>query len=251
MHLIGSGCMFVIVDGKELINLDELETLNPGQDGELFIYGNDVIKICNSGYMSYEKLEDYNKLATSLTGKKHLILPEKTVEQFNVFVKKMVITPLFGYTQKYILRKKDGIGSLKTNTFISNMKQLHDDIHEVFSKNSIGLMDTNPENLIVDQNDEIFLVDHDRNVTPSCMSSEKRDIHGDYLLHNDKRFSILLNRCITDKIVKKYGNNPNNLKKLLSVMTENSPCEEIYSQLSDYDTFDDFIKGKAKQLKIK
>ena len=242
--------MKIIVDGRTTLNTDNLKKLSEGQDGELYVNGDEVIKICSSDYMTYEKLEDFNSIKndSSVT---HIILPEKKVEKTNTFVKRLVVTPLFGYTQEYKVEKKTGISKLSTIKFIEQMELLRSNIHKLFSANEIAITDTNPQNLLVNENDEIFLIDHDRCITPSCMEIEKYIIAGDYFNHNERRFGKLLNRTLIMEALKGYKIT----RQIVSLATEeeikNYPREVIYSMLSDYDTMEKYGSAKAKELHLK
>jgi hypothetical protein len=255
--------MDVIIDDKDTVSIDEKSMkIGSGQDGHLYLHLDTIIKICTSQYMTYEKLDDFNRVkmlsaAKGInTSKSTIILPDKKVEKQNEQVKRLKITPIFGYTQVYKLEKKSGISTLKTSTFIENVEKVHEDLHAIFSSNNIAIMDTNPHNLLVTNDDEIYFIDHDRNVTPSCMSSEKDAvIDNDYYKHNEVRFSKLLNRALLLQAFRGIQNNDQNIRLVLEAMEEeelkNYSINQLYSIISDYDTIYEYSVDKAKELCIK
>ena len=255
--------MDVVIDNKRIISIDEDSMkIGSGQDGHLYLCKDTIVKICTSQYMTYEKLDDFNRVKRTLkkqgidTSKSSIILPDKKVEKPNQKVQRLRITPIFGYTQVYKLEKKSGISKLKTSTFIEKVERVHEDLHAIFSNNNIAIMDTNPHNLLVTKDDDIFFIDHDRNITPSCMSSEKEAIiDGDYHKHNEIRFSKLLNRALLLQAFRGIENNDRNIRFVLEAMEEeelkNYSVNQLYSIISDYDTIYEYSLDKAKELCIK
>lgn len=255
--------MDIVIDGKEKLNLDELNNIiGKGQDGCLYLYKDTIIKVCTSQYMTYEKLDDFNKLKLKLDEKgidifdSHIIIPDKKVEKVGSKIKRLKVTPIFGYTQQYVKEKKHEISLLKTSLFIDEVERIHESIHAIFSRNNIAIMDTNPHNLLVTPNQEIYLIDHDRNITPSCMNTEKAAVKdNDYYRHNERRFAKLINSALLLQAFNHVENRDSNIRLVLQTMHEEElkaySVYQLYSMLKDYDYVYEYGDDKAKELGIK
>ncbi len=272
--------MEVVIEGtNEWINLNGLEKIGSGKDGQIFKYKDKVIKICESGYMTSNIFFDIRDALSKAksegldTSSLSMILPEKTVDSPYNPIKRLKVTPLFGYTQKYIL-PMDSIVDLSTGDFISECEKMHKNLHAIFSSNSIALTDTNPNNILYGKDRKLYLIDFDRCITQNCMESEKQCIKsGDYYLHNESRFSQIIykylllqallyiskkkefqsdvSKAIDNEIKKGYtieeimqsvnssiGQNANKIKSL----------DDTYHMLDKFESVDKYAKDKALKL---
>lgn len=254
--------MQVVIDEKERVHLDETEKMASGQDGDLYFYNGEVIKICNSGYMTYEKLDDLNAIASSYEDKpetlsnSHIVLPEKKVEDAEKKVQRLRITPLFGYTQKYLTEKKFGISTLASDTFIEQAENLREGIHEVFSKNSVGITDDNPHNFLVTTDDQMFFIDHDRCITKSVAEANRHAVFDDnFYEHNNRKFDRLINKALLLEAFRGIELNDENLRKVLSLLHDlNLQSEQVlslYSILREYENVSQYAEDRAKELGLK
>ncbi|MBR1385340.1 MAG: hypothetical protein IJ568_00770 [Bacilli bacterium] len=163
-----------IEDKKDLIDTYNLKKIANGKDGILYLYENIIIKISLSGEMTLEKLEDFRKAKEKSFNneedflKSRIIIPEKIVFNPKEKIKKMKVTPLFGYTQRYFLVKKE-IESMDRNLLIQELSSLREETHKLLTNNKIAIMDTNPQNIIISNDNKLLLIDHDRDITDNCM----------------------------------------------------------------------------------
>ena len=254
--------MQVLIGKDKYVDLNHCEQFANGKDGYLYKDGNMVIKICHSKYMTYGKFEDYKMVVGEFEekkddfSKKHIILPDEIVYDPKKKIKQLAVTPLFGYTQQYKIERLDGISSLKIGAFIDSTEIIHEEIHELFSRNYIAINDSNPKNLLVTDNGEIFLIDHDRNITPSSMITHNGIVYiEDVFSHNESMFARMINKALIMEIFRGIEMNDSNMRKKTTLMQEgninNTSVERLYSALMEYDTVFDYANDKAKELNLK
>ena len=255
--------MLVKIDGiKDFIETDNLKKIGEGLDGVLFLYNNNVIKINNSDYMTHEKFDDIisakkNACDNGLNIEKaSIVFPDRKVNLANSKVKKLKITPLFGYTQKYIVEKKGGIENLTTCAFIDGIKKISDEVHSVFSNNNIAITDTNPNNLLVSENNKIYLIDLDRNITKSCTLQEREMIrNSDYFSYNELRLAKTINRALIYQVYKDALKDLKKRRLIIEMMQEEElkscSLNQTFIFLSNYDTIKEYADDRAKKLYIK
>lgn len=255
--------MVVTIEGSNKeIDISKLPKIGSGQDGELFKFDDIVFKLNTSDYMTHEKFEDLVSTGLALrekginVNKSTLIFPKKKICNPKHPVKKLIVTPLFGYTQRYVLENTDGIAHMSTSEFIEGTTKIFDDIQRIFSPNDIAICDTNPQNLLVTPEHKIYFIDFDRNITKSSMPTEKQIVKdGNYFIHNEARFAQVINRALLMQIYYHHAKSEKEKKRLLEYMNkEERKCPNIstlYSCLDGYETIDEYAQDKGKKLFLK
>lgn len=275
--------MDVVIEGtNNFIKLDNLQRVGSGKDGKLFKYGNSVIKICESGYMTYEIFYDMKDALVKLrekgidASKTSIVLPEKKVyNPYSSQVSNLRVTPLFGYTQRYILCSQRNYVNLSTSDFIKMSENLHKDVHEIFTLNSIALIDTNPHNIIFGKDNRLYLIDHDRCITKRCTEIEKQCVKSnDYFSHNEERFTTLINKFLLYQIVayikEKKEEEQSDIKRMIDkefskgysandifnsinfniekLLKKSKTIDDVYHSLDGFDSVEQYAKSNAKRL---
>jgi len=254
--------MQVLIGNNKYINLDNYKPIVKGEDGTLYKCDNSIIKICHSGQMTYGKFKDLRRIARRCRksgidiSKSHIILPSEIVDDPEKRVQHLAVSPLFGYTQQYKAERRNGMRSLRTSDFIDSIEVVHGEIHALFTRNSIAMSDSNPKNFLVSDTGEIFLIDHDRNNTPSSMISESGITYvEDFFGQNEKCFAQMVSKALILETFRGVEMNDSNMRKLMTAMYEETcsiaPVGTIYDALSRYDTISNYADDKAEQLKLK
>ena len=192
----------------------------------------------------------------------HIILPDSrvfdasAVQDTNRGISNFNLTPLFGYTQKYKVEKKTGISTLSTNRFIEQIETLREGIHEVLSNNSVGITDDNPHNLLVSSDDEIFLIDHDRDTTKNSTSPSLEDASiNSFYDYNDEKLDNLINKALILEAFRGMEPTDENFRKVLlllnELMLQKVQGLYLYSLLNKYGFISEFASDKAKELGLK
>lgn len=255
--------MYIRIEGNSsYINLDGLSrVLNDGSDGELYFCGNDVIKICHSDYMTLEKLRDFNLIKEKMFDSEsefyesRVVLPDKLVTKKGHKIKKLRVTPVFGYTQSYHV-EKCLITSLSIKDFINETKTVKDSVHNILTANNVGITDTNPANLLVSSDNKVYLIDHDRDVTENTYELEKKALlrSNNYFENNEKVFANMIARTITYTIGSPIKRKTERIYEIL-YKYEKYLCflssDELYDILSKYSTFEELAEDKSKELSIR
>lgn len=247
-----------IEDKNGLIDTNSLKLIANGADGKLYLYDNVLIKITESDEMTLEKLNDFKKVKEKEFNsedefkKSRIIIPEKKVSKQKEKIKKMKVTPLFGYTQRYCL-KKDKIESLDSKLLIKELTSLRDETHKILSKNNIAIMDTNPQNIIMSCDNKLHLIDHDRDITDSCMEIEKeRAIYkNDYYIHNERKLSQLYGKLFLYKLYNFLDLNNKRIytefEKIYNYL-DTLDIDKLFEIISNYKDIDEFKDEKEKEI---
>lgn len=254
--------MEVCIEGqKEFINLSADNLLDDtGKDGIIYRYKDKIIKINISNYMTYEVFEDLLKAKESYFASSDrdielsLVMPLQKVFSPLSPILREKITPLYGYTEKYVEEDKDGFANFTPEEYIKETLRICRDVKSVFTANNIALTDTNPKNILIGPNHHLFLIDFDRCITPNCTEQEKENVYnGDYNEHNTKRLRALIYKVILSEVIKymkkeKIALKGNTLQNFNNELLNIPPLESLFEELQKYDVLGDYVQEKTKAL---
>lgn len=233
------------------LNLESLQKISSGKDGELYRYKDLVIKLNNSQYMTEEKIRDLQVAKDST----RLIIP---IDIVNPTPKELLKkeNPCFGYTTKYLEEDSFGLLNLTTIDYLNELELIKQDVHKFFSSNEIAITDTNPHNLLI-SNGVIHLIDFDRNITKSSMYSLKEVVlnnkhENPYNHHNNVRIKLLTYKGLLLSIADYAKKEKIRCKKLDNYINKlydyPSNIEETVRDFEKYDYIYDYAKEKVKAI---
>lgn len=208
--------MLVKIEGISTpVETDKLEVIHKGgADGTILRFGNEALKICYSGYMTEQKIEDLRN-AVPENEETRLIVPRKIVNALDRNPK-LNNEPATGYTTKLIDVSHNGILQMTTDNYLSEAYEIRRQVHNYFSKNNIAMIDTNPDNLLPEkalQNQRLYLIDHDRDVTPNSPYHQRSIVEAssDYERYNEKKVALLMYKVILKQLQVLEGINSNDI----------------------------------------
>lgn len=249
--------LFFLEGQKNPIDTNNLRKIGGGEDGTLYELGNAAIKISKGccGNMTEEKIKD---LRSAIPNHEDIrIVPPILIATKPNQVSNLRINPAFGYTERLINENPNFMFSFSKNHFFDEMHLLRKQIHTYMSKNAIGLTDTNPNNILISQdNNGMYLIDHDRDVTPSSMYAEKSRIrYGDYFIHNDKKLQLTMYKALLLQLLKYNGIHGTKIGyRVLSFVERESQRTDITYQaieqmLAQYTTLSEYTEDSIDKLK--
>ena len=237
---------------KEPIMYYDLNYISEGKDGMAYGHFEEIIKLTISGYMTPEKLRDLrffipDKPDIRIVPPRKIILdPCKVIPTFKT-------SKLFGYTQRKLPTIENGILKMTTDEYLREFDTIRKQSAEYLSKNSIGIMDTNPMNVLpatLNNSTALFMIDLDRYITPSCSYYEKGAIKdGDYFKHNRKKLALIMYKVLLlqiqeeQKEIKRYINQEE--KRTDITFTE------IEKMLLPYSCIEEYAQESRKKIKRK
>lgn len=250
--------MIVLINNKE-IDTNKLELLGHGVDGLVYKCDDLILKINLSNRMTKEKFEDYSII------REQFLEDDIDVEYSKIVLPKDVIYPtkdilvhgvqnsLFGYTETYHKENKEGINNFTIERFINELEDLRSDIHTYLTYNDVGIMDTNHDNLLITNDNRILLIDRDRDITKSSLDVEKKMIaNNNYHIHNEKRFSHLINRFLIRETINKLKEHITDGYKLMSIERKEEEklyrTEDIYEMLDKYKYVSNYIDDTVEKI---
>lgn len=240
---------------KTIVETDNLIPVGEGKDGTVYKYNNKIIKRNVSGYMTEEKIID---LREAIPEQENIrLIPPIEIASTLTPKRKSKINIADGYTSKFINENPNFILMKETDSFIEEMYLLRNQIKEYMSKNQIAILDSNPNNLLVSLDDNaIYLIDHDRNVTPSCMHFEKARIKNqDYIAHNDRKLALLMYKALLLQIVKfngiKFSSLGDPVISYVDSQTERTDItyKNVEDVLKGFKTISEYTKETIRQIK--
>ena len=250
--------MLVFLEGKkEPIDTSNLQIIGGGTEGTLYKLDDFVLKISKSDLsnMTEEKLKD---LRDSIPNDEKIrIVPPISIASKSNQIKNLKLNPAFGYTERFIKENPSFIFSFDKDHFFDEMHLLRKQVHCYMSKNSIGLMDTNPNNILVSSdNNGIYLIDHDRDVTVSSQYFERSRItYGDYFCHNDQKLQLIVYKTLLLQLLRYNGIDGTNVGDRVLLFVENEGQRKditykyIEKVLSQYSTLSEYTEDTVKRIK--
>lgn len=243
-----------IENQTELIDTLQLKQIGEGKDGKIYKLGNSALKLTESGYMTEEKAKDLIK-AVPPNRNNRLIIPKNIVYNPKS-IKISGSYSMAGYTSE-LVNINNEISTMTSEEYLNEMMALWVQIEKYFSHNKIAITDINAQNLlssIVDGEKRIFLIDHDRNITPSCNALEKEIIKDDYSKFNEKKFALLMYSGILYQVFKLAKIKKANSKDLNNYIEEelnrkNTTLSNTEKVLSDFDTIQEYAEVTLKKIK--
>lgn len=249
--------MLVFLEGKSTpVDTCQLKKLGGGEDGSLYELHDQVLKMLKSGYMTEEKIRD---LRNAIPNSEEIRIVPPLLIASNSNQKKPVyqLNPAFGYTERFIKENPSFILSFDKSKFFEEMHLLRKQVHTHLSQNNIGLMDTNPNNILVSQtNNGLYLIDHDRDVTPNSMYAERARVRSnDYFAHNDRKLQLLMYKTLLLQLMK-YNGIQNTRSSDPVLLFVDSECQRtdisyktIENTLEQYQTLSEYTEDTIKKIK--
>ena len=243
---------------NETIDLNNLELIGAGEDGKLYLYKDKIIKLAESQDMTLEKMEDFKRVKEKCFSSEkefnnsQIVLPNEIIKRPNERIKRLRVTPIFGYSQQYHLERKNEIFNIPSNHLINEMETIRSEIHRILTDNKIAIIDTNPNNLLLSDDNKIYFIDRDRDITDSCMEMEKRVIYDkSHYKHNEKRYSILFKNLLLLKLSKciggKQGLNEQTFMDYYNKIMD-LKLDDAYKIIESYENLSVFTEDRKKEL---
>lgn len=241
---------------KKTIDTEQLKPLGEGKDGTVFEYDNQALKLNISGYMTEEKIRD---LRDSVPNSEEI----RIVPPIEILTDPLKTTPRVklniaaGYTSRLIRENPSFILMKSKEEYLEELFLIRKQVNEHMSTNQIGLSDSNPSNVLVSSdNGQLYIIDHDRDITPSCMQYEKGMIRGgNYYEHNDRKLSLLMYKCLLLQLLKfngiKFTSGGDPVIRFVESETERKDItfKTIEDTLSDYRSISDYTKDTVRKIK--
>lgn len=254
---------YVIKETDELIEMNKFEKrkIGNGRDGEVYRYNEDeILKLISSCYMTEEKIMDLRE-AVPENANSRIVVPRLIINAPREKRKKFKINIPDGYIAKYIQESKEYIIPMKTEDFLNEIEQLKKEINDFLSPNKIAILDTNPSNIIRSYEDQkLYLIDHDRDITPCSMYYEIRQVRKqDYINYNNTKLALIAYKCLLLSLLKLEGltpdkrtNNPVSLYVESKLQTANDiSFSTSENELKDYQTIGEYAQNKILEIKRK
>jgi len=244
-------------NSKKIIETDELIPLGEGKDGTAYKLDDEtIIKSIISGYMTEEKIKDL-RAAIPNDESIRIVPPIEIATNLDIKKTRVKLNIADGYTSRLIKENPNFILMKSTDSFLEEMHLIRKQVKEYLSDNEIALSDSNPNNLLVSlDNGGIYIIDHDRNITPSSMHYEKSSIRDrNYHIHNDKKFSLLFYKGLLLQLLKyngikfEYGGDP--VISYVENETErtNITLKTIEETLEGYKTIGEYTRETIRKIK--
>ena len=242
---------------RRLIDTNNLRIINSGKDGCIYNFEGEALKISDSMYMTREKVKDLKQAIPDNCSCK-IVVPRRTVidpsKNYSLKYK-----PIIGYTQRLLLEDQNGIRFMSPNEYIQEFVMIEKQVSDFLSKNQIALMDTNPNNILAtfDDDGKLYLIDHDRDITPSSTFVEHQKIrNNDYINHNQRKLAELMYKGLLLQLqkIQGIGNSAANTEKVDKYIEQEAERSDITfstteQALSSYSSIDEYAKDTLRKIK--
>lgn len=243
-------------NSKEKIDTDTLVPIGEGKDGTVYQYQDKILKINTSGYMTEEKIKDLRN-AIPNNQNIRIVPPIEIATETKGPKKRVVLNIADGYTSRFIKENPSFILMKETYDFLEEIAILRQQTHEYLSNNEIGLSDSNPNNILVSlDNGGMYLIDHDRNITPSCMYTEKEYVQNqDYHTHNDRKLALLMYKSLLLQLLKfngiKFTNGGDPVLSFVEKETARKDItfETVENALKEYKYISEYTRATIQKIK--
>lgn len=246
--------MLLKIEGcKGKIDTSNFVFIGKGDDGYTYKYNDMVIKLNESDYMTEEKVKDLRKAGVGIKNLR-LVLPDKILydaKHNNSFKYNLC----FGYTQKFIDIRDNVLQSMTTDEFLNDASVIVNDLHRCFSSNQIAILDSNPNNLVYTSENKKkkgYLIDFDRNITPSSSSFEKNIVsNSDYVHFNQKVINLIMYKKLLNEVITINRSRPvvNELyKEYIKSDSFGVNFDDIVGTLKPYSTVGEYVKDKVSSI---
>lgn len=254
---MGVNMLIKIEKDRRLIDTNALKTINSGVDGTVYSFEGEALKLSDSMYMTREKVKDLRQ-AVPDNSNCRIVVPRRMVidpsKNYSLKYK-----PIIGYTQRLLLENPNGIRFMTPDEYFNEFSIIERQTLDFLSNNQIALMDTNPNNILANWDDDtkLFLIDHDRDITASSTFMEhQKIINSDYLNHNQKKLAVIMYKVILLQLLKiqGIGNSISSNRKVDKYIEQEAQRNDLTfstteQALDGYSSIDEYAKDTLKKIK--